>query len=150
VADVYALDTNVYIRALRNADRLATLKRFLMRAGTRLRVHAVVALELRAGARTPAHDAAVARLLSPYSERERVVVPSFEAFSHAGRVLAALSVRERVVLANAPRSLTNDAVLAASCREAGVMLVTENHADFVAIQRHLRGFRFADAAQVLR
>ncbi|MDB4874972.1 MAG: Ribonuclease VapC [Gemmatimonadetes bacterium] len=149
MADIYALDTNVYVNALRNADRLAKLKRFLMRAGTRLRVHAVVALELRAGARTPAHDDAVARLLSPYAERERVVVPSFDAFSQAGRVLAALGVRERVVLADAPGSLTNDAVLAASCRETGVVLVTENHKDFAAIQRHLRGFRFADAESLL-
>jgi predicted nucleic acid-binding protein len=150
MADSYALDTNVYVHALRNTDSLARLRRFRLRAGTRLHLHAVVVLELRAGVRTPAHDDAVERLFSVYASRERVVVPSFDAYTHAGRVLSALSVRERVSLATAPPSLTNDALLAASCREAGVVLVTENSADFTAIQRHLRGFRFADAAGVLR
>jgi predicted nucleic acid-binding protein len=142
VAGHVVLDTNVYIRALREPDRLSALKRFVAGAGARLRVHAVVALELRVGARTPRHEEAVAALLGPYVTRQRVVVPSFEAFVQAGRVLASLSVNERVVLATAPPSLTNDALLAASCREEGVLLLTENHRDFAAIRRHLRGFRF--------
>jgi predicted nucleic acid-binding protein len=149
VADVYTLDTNVYIEALRNADRLAHLKRFLMRAGTRVRINGVVALELRAGARTPAHEQALEALLAPYAARARVIVPSFAAFVHAGRVLAALTVRERVVLSRASRALTYDVLLAASCREANVVLVTANDRDFSAIGRHLRGFRFADSRSVL-
>jgi predicted nucleic acid-binding protein len=42
-----------------------------------------------------------------------------------------------------PRSFTNGAVLAASCREEGVTLITRNRRDFERIQR-LERFRFAD------
>ena len=144
MADVYALDSNIYIRALRDARKLAVLKRFLMRYGMRVRVSSVVALELRMGARTDAQATAVEDFVRPYATRERVVVPSFEAFMEAGRVLATLADKERISAAYTP-ALTNDAVLAASCREADVVLVTENARDFTAIKRLLRGFRFVDS-----
>jgi predicted nucleic acid-binding protein len=148
VAELYALDANVYIRALRNRERLAQLKRFLIRAGLRVRVNAVVALELQAGARTAPHERAVSDLLTSYVERDRVIVPSFEAYRQGGRVLAALAVREGIDVSRAG-SLVNDVMIATSCREAGVKLVTENVDHFAAVQRHLRGFRFAEADDVL-
>jgi predicted nucleic acid-binding protein len=138
-----ALDTNIYIHALRQPDRLAALKRFLRQAGDRVRLHAVVALELRAGARDDAQLAAVEQLVRPYAENDRIVVPSFEAFLQAGRVLAAVAARERMPLAEAPRSL-NDVLIATSCREADTVLITENARDFAAIQRHVRGFAFRE------
>jgi predicted nucleic acid-binding protein len=150
MADLYAFDTNVYIRSLRDPQLLARFKRFLMRAGTRVRVSAVVALELRAGARTRPQQDAVAALLRPYAERQRVTIPSFEAYVQAGRVLAALATRERYVVGSSIPALTNDALLAASCREEGVVLVTDNDRDFSAIKRHLRGFRFRHSGAVLR
>jgi predicted nucleic acid-binding protein len=149
VVDRCVLDSNVYIHALRSRDQLARLKRFMLRAGTRLHVHAVVALELRAGAPTKGHELAVESLLAPYADRSRVVVPSFEAFRQAGRLLCALSVKERMSLATAPASLTNDALLAASCREAEMVLVTDNARHFDLIRRHLRGFRFVAPGDVL-
>ena len=147
--DIFALDTNIYIRALRDPGRLALLKRFLFRTGTRLRLNAVVALELRAGARTSAHEAAVGDLLASYTARDRVIVPSFAAYAEGGRVLAALGARERVDVSKAG-SVVNDVLIAASCREAGACLVTENVGDYSAVQRHLRGFRFVAADQVVR
>jgi predicted nucleic acid-binding protein len=144
VADVYAFDSNIYIKALRDPRQLAILKRFLVRHGTRVRVNAIVAMELRAGARTDQQAAGVENLVRPYADRERVIVPTFEAFVQAGRVLSALAVRERMSAAYSP-ALTNDAVIAASCREADVVLVTENTSDFTAIKRHLRGFRVVDS-----
>lgn len=60
---------------------------------------------------------------------------------------AALAARERTTAA-AP--LTNDVILASSCREAGVTLVTGNPRDFAAIQRHLHGFRFEATDDVIR
>ena len=148
MAELYALDTNVYIRALRDRDRLARLKRFLMQAGMRVRVNAVVALELQAGARTQAQERAVSDLLAAHVTRERVIVPSFEAFRQGGRVLAALAARDGVDTSRSG-SLVNDVVIATSCREAGARLVTENVEHFAAVQRHLRGFRFAEADRVL-
>jgi predicted nucleic acid-binding protein len=43
----------------------------------------------------------------------------------------------------------NDVLIAASCREAGARLVTENVGDYAAVQRHLRGFRFIAADEVV-
>lgn len=148
MAELLALDSNVYIGALRNADRLARLKRFLLRVGLRVRLSAVVALELRAGARTAAQESAVRDLFASHVTRDRVLIPSFAAYAEGGRVLAALAARERVDVARGG-SLVNDVLLATSCREADVRLVTENVRDFAAVQRHLRGFRFAAAEDIL-
>jgi predicted nucleic acid-binding protein len=148
MAEVYALDANVYIRALRDRDRLTQLKRFLIRTGMRVRVNAVVALELQAGARTPSQERAVSDLLAAYTTRQRVVVPSFEAYHQGGRVLAALASREGIDVSRAG-SLVSDVLIAASCREAGIKLVTENVEHFAAVQRHLRGFRFSEADRIL-
>ena len=149
MSDLFALDTNIYIRALRDPSRLALLKRFLIRTGTRLRLNAVVALELRTGARTSVHEAALGDLLASYTTRERVIVPSFAAYVEGGRVLAALGARERVDVSRAG-SLVNDVLIAASCREADARLVTENVGDYNMVQRHLRGFRFVGADEVFR
>ena len=148
MAELHALDTNIYIRAFRDRDRLTQLKRFLIRTGTRVRMSAVVALEMRAGARTASQEQAVRDLIAPYAERDRVIVPSHEAYMESGRVLAALAAREGHDLSRAG-SLVNDVLIAASCREAGACLVTDNVRDFAAIQRHLRGFRFTTGDDVL-
>jgi predicted nucleic acid-binding protein len=140
VAELYALDTNVYIRAFRVRESMVALRGFLLRVGMRLRMNAVVAQELRAGAITPAQESVVDDLLAAYSRRDRVIVPSFEAHVEAGRVLAALHRSEGIQISRAG-SLVNDVLLATSCREAGVCLVTENVGDFASAQRHLRGFR---------
>jgi predicted nucleic acid-binding protein len=148
VADLFALDTNVYIRALRDRDRLAQLKRFLLKVGTRLRLSSVVALELRAGARVPAQERAVSDLVALYATRNRVMVPSLAAYVEGGRVLAALGAREGVDVSRAG-SLVGDVLIATSCRESAVRLVTENIRDFAAVQRHLRGFRYVAADEAL-
>lgn len=140
--DLFALDTSLYIRALRDAVALAELKEFRRRAGLRMVIAGVVAMELGAGAVTEQHEAAVTDLLEPYAARGLVIPVSYTSCMQAGRVLAALARHERVDLARAARSLTNDVLIAASCRESGVVLVTDNSRDFTAIQRHLRGFRF--------
>lgn len=148
MAELYSLDTNVYIRALRVRESMLALRGFLLRVGTRLRMNAVVAQELRASAITPAHEDAVDELLGAYARRERVIVPSFGAHVEAGRVLAALHRSEGVQLSRAG-SLVNDVLLATSCREASVCLVTDNVSDFAAAQRHLRGFRYVPTAEVM-
>lgn len=146
MAGFISLDSNVYIQSLRDMESRIRFKRLLLRAGVRLRVNAVVALELRAGARSPAGERAVEELIEPYAQRGRVIVPSFEAYVQAGRVLASLGMRDRV---STSPSFTNDVVIASSCREADALLVTSNHRDFSIIQRHLRGFRFTDLDRLL-
>jgi predicted nucleic acid-binding protein len=138
-----ALDTNVYIQALRDTERLRLLKRFLLQQGTRVRMASVVAMELRAGARTRAQQGAVNSLLDSYVSRARVVVPSFEAFVQSGRVVAELSLK-KAVSETAMHRLFSDALLAASCREADVALVTANVREFALIKPLLKGFRFTE------
>ncbi|MBA3888990.1 MAG: type II toxin-antitoxin system VapC family toxin [Gemmatimonadaceae bacterium] len=140
--EIFALDTNLYIGALRGDEVRQELGRFLGRVGPRMRLHAVVAMELRAGARTPAQRAAVVSLTAADISRDRVVTPSLDAYVQAGRVIADLAVKERFDAGAAP-SFANDVLIATACREVGVTLVTANHGDFTRIGRHLRGFRVA-------
>ena len=137
---LYALDTNLYIRALRDRDARRELAQFLGRVGSGIRLHAVVAMELRAGARTPIQRAELNSLIAADAMRDRGVTPSFEAYQEAGRVIADLAVKERFDATAVP-SFVNDTLIAASCREAGVTLVTANQSDFARIARHLRDFR---------
>ena len=148
MANVYALDTNVYIRALRSGDRLAALKRFILKTGTRVRLSAVVALELRAGARTSAQSQAVSDLVASYESRSRVIVPTLAAYVESGRLLATVG-RQGGADVSRSGSFVNDVLIATSCREAQVQLVTENSRDFAMLQRHLRGFRFVAADEAL-
>jgi predicted nucleic acid-binding protein len=142
VPDRFAIDTSVYVRALRDADAFAELKAFRKRAGLRLMVAGIVAMELGAGAITDQHESILADMLASYAARGFVIPVSYEACRHAGHVLAALARDKRIDLVRAPRSFSNDVLIATSCREANVMLVTDNARDFTMIQRYLRGFRF--------
>lgn len=137
----YAIDTNVYIDASRDRAARADLARFTLRTALRLSLSAVVLMELRAGARSDDQRDGVDALHAVFAGRERLVVPSANAYAQAGRVLADLAEHEGFALALAPRSFINDVLIAASCREHDVVLVTANHRDFAAIGRHLRGFR---------
>jgi hypothetical protein len=63
-------------------------------------------------------------------------------------LLAALGSRDAVDVSRTG-SLVTDVLLATSCDEAGASLVTDRARDFVSLQWHLRGFRFAVADDVL-
>jgi predicted nucleic acid-binding protein len=112
------------------------------RLGNRLRLPAVVVMELRAGVRSDEHLAAVSQLVDVYRLRNRVITPGFEGWAEAGRVLSDLARNERFTYADHEKSLVNDVLIAVCCREADAALITENAADFARIARHLRGFRF--------
>ncbi|MEO7455642.1 MAG: type II toxin-antitoxin system VapC family toxin, partial [Gemmatimonadaceae bacterium] len=142
--DLYVLDTNVYVEALRNRERLDLLRRFLLRAGTRVRLDGVVAMELASGGITPAHADAVRALVAPYQQSGRTTAPSFAACAEAGRAIAELGRAAGGKRRVTRPSLTRDALLAASCREAGAVLVTNNTADFLTLRAYLRGFRFVE------
>ena len=136
--DLYALDTNVYTRAQRDQDAAAWLQRFAARFARRTRLASLVVMELRAGATSPRARLEVNNLVAPYRRYGWVLHPSLDAVLESGRVLGALPTNSR---AEAPARVV-DAMIAAGCREAGVVLVTHNARDFAAIQRQLRGFRF--------
>lgn len=123
----YTLDTNLFIDGFRNADDAARLIEFHERYASTEYLSAVVALELRAGSRSASASARLDRhVFAPFETRGRVFAPSYATWKRAGASLAALQRRDA--------ALCNDVLIAASCREHGITLVTRNVRDFARIQ----------------
>ena len=128
----YALDSNLFIDAFRDKDEAARLLAFHARFAPFEHLSAVVMLELLAGARSRAVERRLDRhVFAPFERTGRVFAPGTAALKLAGRSLAALEP-------SASRAFYNDVLIAASCREHGVTLVTRNVGDFARIQRVLR------------
>lgn len=123
----YALDSNIFIDAFRRVDEDEALADFHARLAPFEYLSAIVALELRAGARSKAAASKLqAHVLSPFERRGRVFAPSYPTWKQAGAALASLG--------DSTRAFYNDVLIAASCREFGVTLVTRNVRDFERIQ----------------
>jgi predicted nucleic acid-binding protein len=138
----FVLDTNLYIGAIRDTDKEAALDAFLERNAPVTFMSAVVIQELRAGAVTDASAHALDRgIFSVFERRGRVVGPSVNMFKDCGRILAALYRRDGVSFRDRPRSLVNDILIAGTCRENGMTLVTDD-SDFKTIRLFMRGFAF--------
>ena len=137
----FAIDTNVYVEFVRNAEAATGLKQFLDSNLPRTYLLVVVIQELRAGARTEEQaEALESGVFGPFDRRSRVLRPSIGAFKESGRILAELASQEGVELSKVKGSLVNDTLIAATCREAGIALVTRD-SDYDRIGRYLRGFR---------
>ncbi len=131
----YALDTNLLVRAFRSDEDYEQARRFHATFSPFLYLSAVVVQELRAGARPSELRALSTSVFAPFERRGRVFTPSYEAWKRAGATLAELVEQEGLELRSVSRSFVNDVVLAASCREAGIVLVTANLRDFTRIAR---------------
>lgn len=132
----YVLDTNLYIEADRNESAAEELDRFLMRFLPSVHLHGVVAQELLAGAIDARREKLIHDgLIKPFERRDRVVAPSFGAWKRAGGIVARLVQQKKMSPGGFSRSFMNDCVLAASCRESGLTLVTRNVQDFALIQK---------------
>ena len=130
----YILDTNLFIEAFRDQSADLELRRFHEAFAPFEYLSAVVAQELRAGARSGDDRRRLERhVLGPFIDTGRLVTPSFRAWQMSGDVLARLAQSERLN--------GNDILLALSCREAGMTVVTRNTRDFARIQRVVP-FRF--------
>ena len=132
----YVLDANCYIDASKDTEVWAALARFTTRAAPQLYLSSVVAAELRAGARSPRDRAQLeALVLGPFVRRGRILTPSAAAWDALGLTLATLREEESLELAQVRRGFALDILLAYSCRENGVMLVTQNARDMARIRR---------------
>ena len=135
----YSLDTNLFIRSFRSDTENAAIQRFHRVFGPFEYLSSVVAHELRAGTTTPKARRMLARhILQPFERRGRIFTPSAAAWNQAGDLLATLRHVDGVDLKRMRRSFGNDVLLAISCRENGVVLVTENKRDFARIQQHMK------------
>lgn len=132
----YALDTNCYIDASHDAGTLSELQDFVHWAAPRLYLSAIVSAELRAGTRhARARRLLEAELLAPFERRGRVLTPSLHAWEALGTTLAALHDSAGLQLNKVSRGFAFDVLLAYSCREAGVTLITRNGREMARIQR---------------
>jgi len=139
----YALDTNIFIDGFRNEEAQAEVFVFLSRALPFTYLSAVVMQELAAGARSPDAARDVQRgVFAPFERRRRVFAPSSAAFAASGRVLAVVAAREGWQLLDEKPSLLSDALIAASCREQGITLITKD-GDFRRLAPFIKGFRYA-------
>jgi predicted nucleic acid-binding protein len=139
----YTLDTNIFIDGFRSEEAQAEVFSFLKRALPFTYLSAVVMQELAAGARTTAAARDVQRgVFDPFERRRRIFTPSAAAFVASGRVLAAVAEREGWQLLDENPSLLNDALIAASCREQGITVVTKD-GDFQRLAPFVKGFRYA-------
>lgn len=131
----YVLDSNIYIEASRNRRKAAGLVEFTMAKLPQILLHAVVVQEILAGAVSEtARRNAYRDLVEPFERRGRLLAPSYTAWRRSGEIIAALIARGELSVGGIPRSFANDTLIAASCREAGVTLITENVRDFKRIQ----------------
>lgn len=139
----YALDTNIFIDGFRSEQAQADIFTFLNRALPFTYLSAVVMQELAAGARTPRAVRDLKQgVFAPFERRRRVFAPSSAAFAESGSVLAALAGREGWRLFDEKPSLLNDALIAVSCRERGITLITRD-GDFKRLAAFVKGFRHA-------
>lgn len=139
----YAIDTNLYVRAFRDAGEATALDQFMTRNAPRCYLHSVVLHELLVGALSPDRTGEIeAEIAEPLARRRRIVTPSHRSWSTAGKAVARLAARKRLDLRSLPCSFVHDALIAASCAEAGVTLVTDNERDFRRLQDEIR-FEFA-------
>lgn len=140
----FVIDTNLYVEADRDLARAEELERFSTAYLPFIHFHAVVAQELLAGAIDRRREKLVEEsLIQPFERRGRVLTPSFAAWMAAGRMLSQLVQRKLMSPGGFKRSFLNDCVLAASCREVGATLVTQNRDDFRIIEKVLR-FEFTE------
>jgi predicted nucleic acid-binding protein len=129
-------DTSVYITALRTRVVDAVNLR-LLAAGAPVWMSSVVLQELYAGVH--ARDTRVLeRLERDFTKAKRVVVPSLNDWTLAGKILARFSSEYDYEEIGKAR-LTNDALLAMSAARLGITIVTANKRDFARLAK-LRPF----------
>lgn len=138
----YVIDTGLYIDASRTAEGQVALDAFRAGFAPIEYLSAVVVHELRAGVRGREAALLDRSFIDPLERRGRLVTPTFDAWKEAGRVLSELVAPGG--WRQLPRSFVNDVILAMSCRESGLTLVTKNLRDFARIAA-VRPFEFVPA-----
>ena len=130
----YVLDTNLYVFAARDMGWKASLRDFLERNMPRVYLHSTVAAELLAGAHKPNLERETQHnLIDPFEATGRVITPSHGAWKRAGQTIAHLVRDKALPPGPAPRAFFNDCLIAASARDHGVTVVTDNVKDFELI-----------------
>jgi len=135
---IHLIDSNVYIHGFRDSAFGETLRQFHQKHLPHLVLSAVVAHELLVGAANAARERLLRRgLVEPFRTRQRLHVPAWQTWEMAANI--DLRLRKRIENAFGPklqtRSFANDILIAATARELGAIILTDNSADFRASGR---------------
>jgi len=131
---IHLIDSNVYIHAFRDVAFGEALRQFHQKHLPHLVLSAVVAHELLVGAANAARERSLRRgLLEPCRTRQRLHVPARQTWEMAATIDRLLRKRINLQSRLQTRSFSNDILIAASARELGAMIVTENSVDFNTI-----------------
>jgi predicted nucleic acid-binding protein len=135
----HLIDSNVYIGAVRDTKKAEELYQFSSAFSPFLYMSSVVAKELLVGAdpNKQARKRVEAALILPFERIGRIITPSHQAWKRAAEVIARLN---RHLDSNGDpirSSFWNDALIAASCAEHGITVITSNTDDFERIRRVL-------------
>ena len=131
---IQLIDSNVYIHGFRDSAFGETLRQFHQKHLPHLVLSAVVAHELLVGAANAARKRSLRRgLVEPFRTRQRLHVPAWQTWEMAADIDLRLRKRINVASRLQTRSFANDILIAASARELGAIILTENSADFSII-----------------
>ena len=131
---IHLIDSNVYIRAFRHSAFGESLREFHQQHLPRLILSAVVVHELLVGAETQTKERSLRRgLVEPFQTRRRLHVPGRQTWETAARIDSRLRKLSNFLSKLQTRSFANDILIAASARELGAIILTENSDDFAII-----------------
>ena len=140
------LDTDVFIRAIRDADSRAELAAWQRRMAPHIHLHSVVIAELLVGAGTRrTWDRWRERWVRPAERVGRIIVPGYGAWLRASRIISTLLETKRLTAGVVKPGFFNDCLLAATARELGHSIVTHNLKDFELIASVEHGVRVLPA-----
>ena len=138
MSHLYLIDSNLYIRGFRELAFGLALQEFHRLHLPRLVVSAVVASELLIGAQRPDRERAIRRtLIEPFRTRRRLLTPTWSTWELAAKIDRGIRARAANRAKLDQRSFLQDILIAASAREVGATIITENTADFLLIGRHV-------------
>ena len=134
----------MYIRGFRDADFGEFLRIFHQKQPPSLVLSAVVVHELLVGAANISKERALLKgIIEPFRARQRLHVPARQTWEKAANVDRRLRKRKDLESKLRTRSFANDLLIAASARELGAIILTENRKDFAIIASVL-DFRFVE------
>ncbi|HEV2149329.1 MAG TPA: type II toxin-antitoxin system VapC family toxin [Longimicrobiaceae bacterium] len=130
----YVIDTSLYVYATRDEGWNGQLQAFYQAFAHFVYLHSVVAAELLAGATSPELERRTQRhFVAPFEATGRLVTPGHGAWKRAGATVARLVREKRMSPNGIRRSFLNDCLIAASARDHGLTVVTDNLRDFALI-----------------
>src|SRR6266508_475243 len=133
---MFLLDSNVYIAGFNDAAFGAGFRAFHQAHLPRMGLSSVVVHELLVGPRDRHRERALRRaIIEPFRAPRRIHVPGARTWELAAALDRGLRALGGFDASLGRRSFANDLLIAASAREIGATIITQNLADFALVRR---------------